>query len=236
MKTQLFLTAFITLILCFELTAQVEIDQTGIDIKTTGHLSEISINGPGNALYSIYVEADATSSASAGIVAKANDVPGFGHFTYGIIGEANVGSNANRSLGIYGLSLRPTPIQDGRTTGVQGLGGNATDGANRGVYGILQGSNTGSAVLGYDQVGFPGWSQVTNNTVSYAGYFRGKGYFHDNLGIGEDNPQSKVHVKSGDVYIEGSANGIILESAAGGCYRLTVDNAGNLVTTSVPCP
>lgn len=56
-----------------------------------------------------------------------------------------------------------------------------------------------------------------------------------NLGVGSSNPQAKVHVQNGDVYIEDINSGIILNSG-NGCYRVTVDTNGSLVTTAITCP
>ena len=75
-----------------------------------------------------------------------------------------------------------------------------------------------------------------SSTVSYAGYFRGKGYFHDFVGFGEEDPAAKVHVQNGDVYVEGSANGVILDGGGGSCYKIQVDASGTLTTTPVNCP
>ena len=39
-----------------------------------------------------------------------------------------------------------------------------------------------------------------------------------------------------DVYLSSNTNGVILSSPNGGCWRLTVDNSGTLVVTSITCP
>jgi len=62
-----------------------------------------------------------------------------------------------------------------------------------------------------------------------------------NVGIGQTNTaynsiNSKLQVKGGDVYIEDIANGVIMKSPNGQCWRTTVDNSGNLITTSITCP
>ncbi len=57
-----------------------------------------------------------------------------------------------------------------------------------------------------------------------------------NIGIGTATANSKMQVAGGDVYIEDINSGIILTSPNGSCYRVTVDNTGNLVTTSIACP
>ena len=58
-----------------------------------------------------------------------------------------------------------------------------------------------------------------------------------NIGIGNDSdPAAKLHVTDGDVYMENSATGVILKSAGGNCYRITVGDTGTLSTVSVTCP
>ncbi len=59
------------------------------------------------------------------------------------------------------------------------------------------------------------------------------------VGIGDcvaSPPKSKLEVRNGDVYISDTTKGIILTSPNGNCWRVTVDNTGNLVRTSIPCP
>lgn len=50
------------------------------------------------------------------------------------------------------------------------------------------------------------------------------------------NVRSTIHVFTGDVNIEEIGSGIILRSPNGGCWRITVDNAGNLIRTAITCP
>lgn len=62
------------------------------------------------------------------------------------------------------------------------------------------------------------------------------------LGIGYPNvnvattPKSTLHVFTGDVNIEQIGSGIILKSPNGQCWRVTIDNSGNLVRTAITCP
>lgn len=49
-------------------------------------------------------------------------------------------------------------------------------------------------------------------------------------------PKSKLHVYGGDVNIEQIGSGIILKSPNGQCWRITIDNTGNLVRTAITCP
>lgn len=53
--------------------------------------------------------------------------------------------------------------------------------------------------------------------------------FNDgDMGIGTEEPAAKVHIKSGDIYIEDIDRGIIMKSPDGTCWRGTVNNAGQI--------
>lgn len=56
------------------------------------------------------------------------------------------------------------------------------------------------------------------------------------LGVGTETPKAKIEVANGDVYLTDPTRGIILKSPNGNCWRVTVDNAGNLVRTQIACP
>jgi len=57
-----------------------------------------------------------------------------------------------------------------------------------------------------------------------------------NMGFGTSAPHAAIEIESGDVYLKDSSKGIILTNPNGFCYRVTVDNSGNLVSNSVACP
>jgi len=198
--------------------------------------SELTINTTPDNNYSAYILADHDGSQSTAVYAKAFNVTGFGDISNAIVGDANFSSAPNFAYGIFGTAVRDSPSFDGRSIGVYGQAADATPGANYGVFGRLLGTNNGTAVLGHDDILQPGWNLVLPNLTSYAGYFRGKGYFHDNLGVGEEDPKDKVHVAGGNVYVADSVNGVILQSPTAGCYMIQVDDTGALVTTSVTCP
>jgi hypothetical protein len=49
-------------------------------------------------------------------------------------------------------------------------------------------------------------------------------------------PKSRLHVFEGDVNIDRIGSGIIMKSPNGNCWRITIDDAGNLVRTAIACP
>lgn len=57
-----------------------------------------------------------------------------------------------------------------------------------------------------------------------------------NLGLGTTLPTAKLTVTQGDVYVTDYTRGVILTSPDGSCFRMTVDNNGNPVFTSIGCP
>lgn len=59
-----------------------------------------------------------------------------------------------------------------------------------------------------------------------------------NIGISTGNslPTSKLQVKGGDIHVDNIGSGIILTSPNGNCWRVTIDNSGNLIKTAITCP
>lgn len=57
-----------------------------------------------------------------------------------------------------------------------------------------------------------------------------------NVGIGTSAAKSKVHVATGDVYVEQVGSGIIMKSPNGNCWRVTVSNTGTFASAAITCP
>lgn len=57
-----------------------------------------------------------------------------------------------------------------------------------------------------------------------------------NVGINETTPGTSLEVGGGDIYVNSSANGVVLKAPNGGCWQIKVDNTGQLTTTAVTCP
>ncbi|MDA9564306.1 hypothetical protein N9R81_06520 [Flavobacteriales bacterium] len=57
------------------------------------------------------------------------------------------------------------------------------------------------------------------------------------VGIGTSTiPKARLQIQGGDTYVSSIGSGNILRSPDSSCWRVTVDNSGNLVTTSITCP
>lgn len=79
---------------------------------------------------------------------------------------------------------------------------------------------------------------LNSNLIKWAMIVNG---LNNNVGFGSPDihstaPKSTVHLFTGDVNIEQIGSGIILKSPNGQCWRVTIDNAGNLVRTAITCP
>ena len=57
-----------------------------------------------------------------------------------------------------------------------------------------------------------------------------------NLGIGNDEPKSKLQVSQGDIYIEDINKGVIMKSPNGACWRMTITDMGTSDIASIVCP
>ncbi len=57
-----------------------------------------------------------------------------------------------------------------------------------------------------------------------------------NVGINTIDPRTKLHVSSGDIYLDTPGTGVIFNTGVGGCYRLYIDIFGVIQTQSIACP
>jgi hypothetical protein len=89
------------------------------------------------------------------------------------------------------------------------------------------------------EVGSNNFGIINHNVLRWAFIINGS---TNNIGIGMNNvsnaepAKSKLHVFNGDVNIDQIGSGIIMKSPNGQCWRITIDNTGNLVRTAIACP
>jgi hypothetical protein len=57
-----------------------------------------------------------------------------------------------------------------------------------------------------------------------------------NVGVDNADPKSKLQISEGDVYIDQIGSGVIMKSPDGNCWRMTVDNSGNPIFSTISCP
>jgi hypothetical protein len=72
------------------------------------------------------------------------------------------------------------------------------------------------------------WPLTISGTSNYVGLGDTTAY--------PTEPKATLHLKTGDVYLEQIAKGIIMKSPDGNCWRITIDNTGNLIRTAITCP
>jgi len=135
----------------------------------------------GTSSHAMMAEAIAESGATFGLEAYACSPDGYGVYSYN---DAGFGS----AIAISGETASSSGI------GVQGLA-YAPDGY--GVYG-RNGADTGNAIGGYFKTdsndGYGVYGEAASALGGYAGYFVGRGYFSNNVGIGTMSPGSPLTV------------------------------------------
>jgi hypothetical protein len=96
----------------------------------------------------------------------------------------------NRDIAYRGSVVHSSPLSYSRAYGTYLTAGNATSGYNYGVFSYLSGSNNGTAIFGMSQAGAN--EQVIGG--QFAGYFMGRSYFSERVGIGYTSPAYTLDV------------------------------------------
>lgn len=183
-----------------------------VGIRTTNPLSTLSVGGDGNSLYTTYSFSNSSTSGASAIVGEAATGPNASAHVIGVRGL--IQSGTGYTYGVHGSATNPTANNSGRSYGVYGVAGNATNGANYGVYARLSGTNTGTALLARDDVNHAGVSELLGSTRTWAGYFIGDvevtndGYINNRLAIACD---------------DFTAGGILPPTGSTATYRLVVN-------------
>lgn len=147
-----------------------------VGIDASNPLSRFSIGTDGASDTKVYFLNSNTSGDLKGLIVS--QAVSTGSWSHGIVGSVLTGSSSAKAVGVRGNGYKSTAYTSGRSFGVYGVAGNATNGWNYGVYGDLYGSNNGAAIFGAT----PGLGETSVNGM-YAGYFRGKVYAEDRVGI-----------------------------------------------------
>ncbi len=183
---------------------------------------------------SVSISNNNTEEIKRGLTVETAIASGFADYVVGI--TSNIESGFGYAVGMQTGAYSQTPSNQGRSYGIRAIAGNATPGANFGVFAQVQGENNGSAILAYNKVNYPSWNLLIPDNRSWAGFFYGGVHVKDQLGIGTTNPAAKLQITQGDVYIEDIGQGVIMKSPDGQCWRYTPDNNGQLVPSAVACP
>jgi len=140
-----------------------------------------------------------------------------------IVGDMEYAGNGE-NVGIYGYAGQNTVAN----YGIVGMcGGNASN--NIAIYGYTPSSNGGFNAAVYAYAG-----GISNN--DWAGYFIGRGYFSDKVGIGTLTPGTSLDVNGGDirtsnnVIVQGT-NGIIRNNSGTQLKKVTTIITINLTLT-----
>jgi len=102
---------------------------------------------------------------------------------------ANTSTRTNAAIKAYAVAPEPLTSGYSKAIGVQGIAGNAQSGYNYGVYAGLNGCNNGTALFATTETTY---NQLVNGC--FAGYFQGRVYISERLGIGQLNPSYTLDV------------------------------------------
>jgi len=163
-----------------------------------------------------------------------NAIEGRGQNNDGVVGAAFVGGRSGvfgfndhaDGFGVFGSSINGAGVK-GYTFGATGSGG---------LFEIENASNSNPAL-----------KAVTNSSTGYAGYFEGRTYFSDNVGIGTTSPSAPLSITpvlGADIEFTGSAYNADIKSTnqlnigttnttpihfiTDDFYRLTINGAGDV--------
>ncbi len=129
--------------------------------------------------------------------------------------------------GIYGLSVQGSTSNDSKTRVAEFLNTDFLYQVSGSSAQFQFSGHSGQATFEIDVFNYgkksPGHLSMQANTNGF-------------VGIGTSTPAAKLHVATGDVYIDNIYSGIILRSPNGSCFRVGVDNYGTLSSQYLPCP
>ncbi len=183
----LFVLCFV--VLSFDGFSQIKVVSSGnVGIDTNNPISRFSIGSEGNSNTHIsFLNPNTASGQRALDVNQA--LPASGSWGYGLTSRVLSGASSAKVAGIYGSGYKSTPTFSGQSFGLYAITGNASSGYNYGVFGCIIGSNNGAAIYGAT----PGKLETYVNGI-YAGYFRGKVFIEDKVGIKNTSPSYDLDV------------------------------------------
>lgn len=162
------------------INAQLKVHSTGnVGIDATAPLSRFSLGGNGTTDTRAYIYNDYYHAGTSYKAFRVESARPNGTYLYGVFSSIEAGNTQGWPIGVFGSGYRgSTATGSGRSIGVKGQAGNATNGYNYGVYGVLLGSANGAAIYGVA----PGYGDVNVGGL-YAGYFRGNVKMENDLNV-----------------------------------------------------
>ena len=109
-------------------------------------------------------------------------------WNYGAFIGNTIGKDSDVGLRVNAYSS--TSLTKARSYGVYSVAGNATSGYNYGIFSYIHGSNNGAAIFGMSSSGM---SEVVSGG-KFAGWFMGRVYMSEYLGIGKNSPSYPIDV------------------------------------------
>ncbi|MBO5679081.1 MAG: tail fiber domain-containing protein [Bacteroidaceae bacterium] len=160
---------------CFGVVnAQILVDENGkvgVGIETTDNLlSTLSVNSTGNSSSTVHIVPD-NNTQNVGLYVNRTGVSSSGYQVAGQFFSSKIGSGLC-SVGVYARASSSAIAGTGRSFGVMAYAGNASNGFNYGVLGVLNGTQNGAGVYGSTSAEENG----INTGGRYAGFFHGNVY------------------------------------------------------------
>lgn len=172
-------------------------------------------------------QTDADGNIPGGVLAiKNNNYSRYITTTYSDIAFRN-----SQILGIRGRGTSSSPVDVQAGDRVFGMYGQVYAGGQKHVRPIASieyfvGDSSKSGVMTFSTLDDTQVDRDEHMRIDQKGH----------VGIGTIDPKTKLNIKGGDVYLEDSGTGVILKSANGNCWKVTVDNFGALQTVQISCP
>jgi len=214
MKTsKLFSTLAIVAFTAFTANAQLNDNGTNVGIGTAAPANGFGSTATNVRLYVDGGDDDNMKGTTIAQQFRANSTAkGTDSETTGYIGYNSNWANASQTLGFTSNSIVSNARASFSTSNTFGgrfitdLG--ATSGSKKfqigGVYGHLKGAWNGASTNGGFAGAVVGIDEI-NGRSTFGGYFKGRGYFSDKVGIGTENPTSELHVHDGTIRITGTS-------------------------------
>ncbi len=149
-----------------------------VGIQSENPVSKLSVGGDGNQYSKVSIFNNSTEYYRGLMVDRTATGSGCYGWHYAVQGRIIQDVSSAYMCAMVGDAVKSSPVSSGRSYGVWARAGNCTSGYNHGVHGIIYGTNNGAAIFAET----PGRGDICINNI-YAGYFRGKVFIEDKVGI-----------------------------------------------------